>query len=218
MINLGVVSDIRLYRDGLSRILNEVPSIVVVGEANNVKQAIDIIISSHPDIVLLDMRMLDNYGVITAIENQSYKTKLIVLSMAEDETNVLTCAEAGISGYLSRDSSLDELVEAVFQVHNGEIYCPSCITKYLLSSVKKSKGKLNGFNTKLNDSVIAGVLTRRERQVVNMIADGFSNKQIARNLTIEVSTVKNHVHSVLVKLDAKSRTQAVSMLQHALPI
>ena len=218
MTNLVVVSDIRLYREGLSRILNEVPSIAVVGDANNVTQAIDVIISSHPDIVLLDMRMMDNYKVITAIENQSYKTKLIVLSMAEDETNVLTCAEAGISGYLSRESSLDELVEAVFQVRNGEIYCPSCITKYLLSSVKKHKDKLNSYNTKSNDSVIAGVLTRRERQVINMMADGFSNKQIAHNLTIEVSTVKNHVHSVLVKLDAKSRTQAVSMLHDALPV
>lgn len=216
MISVLVVSDIRLYREGLSKILNEVQSIQVIGNATNVKQALDIIILSHPDIVLLDMSMIDNCKVIDAIENETYKSKLIVLSMDEDETKVLACAEAGISGYLSRDSSLEELLEAVLQVYNGGIYCPPCITKHLLSSVKKHKSKSSVFNTKSKKPAVTDVLTRRERQVVNMMADGFSNKQIARNLTIEVSTVKNHVHSVLVKLDAKSRTQAVSMLQHGL--
>ena len=215
MINLVVVSDIRLYREGLSKILNDESSIVVVGDAKDVKQTIGVLTSSRPDIVLLDMIMVEKYNVIKAIQNQSYKTKLIVLSMFEDETNVLTCAKAGISGYLPRDSSIDELVEAIIQVHNDEIYCPSCFTKYLLNSLRGFTVKSIANNTKSENSPISDILTRRECQIVKMMADGFSNKQIARNLTIEVSTVKNHVHNVLVKLDAKNRTQVVSKLKHS---
>lgn len=216
MIKLFVISDIRLYREGLSKILNEISSISVAGDADNVIQALEGIRSCQPEIVLLDMRMTNNYKVLSAIANEPYQMKLIVLSVPEDETNVLSCAEEGISGYLSRDSSLDELVGAVIKVHNGEFYCPSDIIKYLLLSVKKHKDGAGRSGQMPFSSSISGILTRRERQVIKMMAEGFSNKQIARNLTIEVSTVKNHVHNVLVKLDAKSRTQAVSILQHTL--
>lgn len=218
MINLVIVSDIRLYREGLSMILNEAASIGLVGNADNATQAIEVIRSCKPDIILLDMGMIDHYKVLSAIENESYKTKLIVLSVPEDETNVLTCAEAGISGYLTRDSSLDGLLDAVLKVHNGEIYCPADITKHLLRGVKRHKDSLEKHGHKQNNIAIFDMLTRREREVMNMMAEGCSNKQIARNLTIEVSTVKNHVHNVLVKLNAKSRAQAVSKFQHTLPI
>lgn len=218
MINLAIVSDIRLYREGLSKILNEMSSITVVGTAKNITHAVAEINSCQPEIVLLDMRMVDSFKLITVINGESCNMKLIVMFVPEDEANVLTCAKAGISGYISRESSLDELVDAVLKVHNGEFYCPSDITKYLLRSVKNNNERIVKHNDMLDSSTITNILTRRERQIINMMAEGLSNKQIAKNLTIEISTVKNHVHSVLVKLDAKSRSQAVSKILHSVTI
>jgi DNA-binding NarL/FixJ family response regulator len=133
----------------------------------------------------------------------------------------LQCAEAGVTCYVPREASVNELVEAMREAAKGECYCPpkiaACIIKKLQSLMLSAKNK---YMTSSGPRPLRGsankrqtCLTQREQQIARMLVVGLSNKQIARNLFIEVSTVKSHVHNVLVKLEVKSRSQAAFSLQ-----
>jgi two-component system, NarL family, nitrate/nitrite response regulator NarL len=147
--------------------------------------------------------------------------KIIALSVPYDESNILMCAEAGITSYVPREASLDELIAAVIGSAKGECYCPPKIAALLFNKIQNLARRAR--QTCLPDSgrdhdIHLTDLTRREKQILNLMADGLSNKQISNALVIEVSTVKNHVHNILVKLDVQSRVQAVSLLQNTLQI
>ena len=213
MVNLAIVSDIRLYREGIDRILSEINNINVVGIAESNDEILNLLGISHLDVVLLDMRMSNSQAIVTSIANDFANTKIIVIAVPEDDDNYLLCVEAGITGYLSRESSIEELIDAVKTVDKGSLYCPCSITQYILSSVKHkhSSNKIN--DVKLTYTKLINSLTQRELQIVKLLAEGMSNKKIAQTLTIELSTVKNHVHNILVKMGVESRTQVACLLQ-----
>ena len=214
MIKVIVISDIKIYCEGLSQIISNTKSIQVVGAENNVEDAIAKIEHDLPDVILLDMTMVDSCGVAQKVMQTCPNAKIVALAVPENENNILECAEAGITGYVSRESSLDELIIAVIGAKKGEFYCPPKIAAYIFNKVNniavnaKRKYLLNA----IDDEHIHQSLTQRERQIASLLKDGLSNKQIARSLSIEVSTVKNHVHNILAKLHVKNRTQAVSIL------
>ena len=141
----------------------------------------------------------------------------MALAVPEDEENIMECAEAGIAGYVAREASLDELIETVIGTQKGEFRCPqkiaACIYKAITRISHDAKDQCLPPIVHHNRENLATVLTKREQQIYSLMADGQSNKQISHNLIIEVSTVKNHVHNILVKLDVKSRVQAVTLLQ-----
>ena len=213
MTNLAIVSDIRLYREGLARILGESANINVVAALDNHIETLDLLQKDRVDVLLFDMRMKNSDELLTVITKDYAGTKIIVLAVPENDDNYLLCLESGIAGYLSKESSIDELVEAVRTVESGRMYCPCDITQHILKYVKNRGNDNKANDIQLNYTKPFKGLTQRESQIVKLVAEGMSNKKIAKVLTIELSTVKNHVHNILVKMGVESRTQVACLLQ-----
>lgn len=213
MINLVIVSDIRLYREGLGRILSETSSINVVGVLGNHNEVLHSLENNHLDVALLDMRMMNSTKILTSITNDFSQIKIIVIAVPENDDNFLLCAESGITGYLTKESTIEELVDAVKIVAEGSLYCPHSITQYILKCVKNKHDDHKVNDEKSSYSNLLNALTQREIQIVKLLAEGMSNKKIARKLTIELSTVKNHVHNILVKMGVESRAQVACLLR-----
>lgn len=219
MIKIIICSNIRIYREGLASVLSRLDSMQVVGAESRFECAIGKISRACPDVVLLDMTMDGAFRAARKIIQCYPESKVVALSPPEDEKKVIECAEVGISGYVAREASLDELVAAVEGTTKGEIRYPPKIATFIFKQIRRlaqgteSRSRQATESKHSNDA--ATDLTARERQISRLIYEGMSNKQIARSLSIEVSTVKNHVHNILVKLDLKSRVQVVSLLRQS---
>lgn len=211
MIQMIIISDIRIYSDGLARILNNIDYIDVLATARNVVEAEHAVRKYNPNILLIDMTMTDGCRTVTRLQLLSPDIKQIALAVPNDEQCTIACAKVGVMGYVSRESSLDELIDAVKKVNRGEFYCPPKIAATMLKKIKNilepTRSQEEDEHIQIYSSLYNG-LTRRELQIADLLACGLSNKQIARNLTIEVSTVKNHVHNILVKMGVDSRFKA----------
>jgi DNA-binding NarL/FixJ family response regulator len=218
MIKIIIFSDIRIYCEGLSQVLSRLAAFEVVGAENSLEDAVSKVRQRRPHVMLLDMTMTGSGSMARQFMHLFPQIKIVALAAPEDEQTIIQCAEVGVSGYMAREASLDELAGTLEDVTKGEFCCPSKIAACIFRKVKNTAlSAENNYPSKFNnkDEYLFDGLTKRERQIVTLMADGLSNKQISHCLTIEVSTVKNHVHNILVKLDAKSRTQAVSLLQRA---
>jgi two-component system, NarL family, nitrate/nitrite response regulator NarL len=217
MIKVIVISDIKIYCDGLDKILSDTHPIKVVGAENNFLSAIDRLQAAQPDVVLLDMTMLGSCHFAQEVSQLRPEIKIVALAVPEDEENIMECAEAGIAGYVAREASLDDLIETVIGTQNGDFYCPPKIAACIFKTIKRIKqnAKVQRLPPVVRNNCenLTAVLTRREQQIYNLMLEGLSNKKISHHLVIEVSTVKNHVHNILVKLDVKSRAQAVMLTQ-----
>jgi two-component system nitrate/nitrite response regulator NarL len=219
MIKIIICSNIRIYREGLASVLSRLDSMQVVGAENRFEDAIRKISQTCPDVVLLDMTMEGAFRAAREIIQCYPESKVVALSPPEDEKKVIECAEAGIAGYVAREASLDDLVAAVKGTTKGEIRYPPKIATYIFRQIRRlaqgteSRSRLAP-ESKHSDG-LATDLTVRECQISRLIYEGLSNKQIARSLSIEVSTVKNHVHNILVKLDVKNRLQIISLLHQS---
>lgn len=214
MIHLLIVSDIRFYRDGLAEILDSKARVSVVGTTSNLAQTVEMIFHKNPDVVLVDLTMIDSMQVVTETMRLCPDSKIIVLAVPEDGNNIFTCAEAGIAGYVAREASLEDLLNAVHGAINGELYCPPKIAAKLMGKIKSIKNSQKyPENNEVSSKSLLSSLTQREKQIAKLVSGGCSNKQIATKLNIEVSTVKNHVHNILVKMGVDSRMQAASIYQ-----
>jgi len=213
MIKVIIFSDIRIYSEGLSKVLSNLESIQVVGAEASFECAINKISQANPNVVLLDMTMAGACCAGKKIIQYYPGIKVVALSAPENEEKIIECAEAGIAGYVAREASLDELINAVKGTENGEIHYPPKVATYIFNRIRRIAQGGEGRSKPAEKNNIATVLTNREREISGLMSEGLSNKQIARNLSIEVSTVKNHVHNILVKLDVKSRVQVVSLLK-----
>jgi DNA-binding NarL/FixJ family response regulator len=223
MIDIVITSDIRIYCEGLGQILADTQELNVLDIAGNYEAAIASISTCKPAIVLLDMTMAGSCQMARHIVQISPKTKIVALAVSYDESNIMQCAEAGITCYVPREASVSELIDAVKEAAKGECYCPpkiaACLLKkvqHLATSATSKYLTASGIDPQPRTNPASGKktrLTRREIQIARLLAEGMSNKVIARSLTIEVSTVKNHVHNLFVKLEVHSRSQAVFRLQ-----
>ena len=217
MIKVIVISDIKIYREGLSQILSKTNPIHVVGAENNIEDAVRKIEMDLPDVILLDMTMAGSSCMAQRLMSISSDAKIVALAVPEDEKDIIKCAEAGISGYVAREASIDELIKTVISTKKGEFCCPPKIAAFLFNKIQylahRARDSYLPDSSQQHDAHVAD-LTRREKQILSLMADGLSNKQISKALVIEVSTVKNHVHNILVKLDVHSRLQAVSLFQN----
>lgn len=218
MIKVIVFSDIKIYCDGLSRILANTRPIEVIAAESNLDDAVVKIKQNSPDVILLDMTMADSCQIAHKVIALFPDAKIVALAVPENEDNIVECAEVGIAGYVAREASLDELIDTVIGTKKGEFCCPPKIAAHIFKKfhdiacgARKSGPAAPGLERR---SLLNG-LTRREQQIFNLMACGLSNKLISRDLNIEVSTVKNHVHNILVKLDVKSRAGAISLLHGA---
>lgn len=204
-IRVLVASHIRLYREGLERVLRESPDFKLVGNAGSAAEAIEQTYRLGADVALLDMAMSGAFSVAKEVARSGGPSKIVALGMPEDETQVLSCAQIGIAGYVTRDGSVEDVVAAIKAAARGEVHCSPKIAGSLFR-------RIAAMSTERSRRSGNGALTAREAQILKLVQEGMSNKMISRTLGIELPTVKNHVHSILVKLGIHRRAEAISLL------
>lgn len=202
-VTVFIVAEIRLLAEGLTEALGRRKQIEVVGSVGDYDAAIPAIRRVVPDVVLFDVTSPSGLDAIGAIVRAVPETSIVALAVPELEADVIRCAEAGIAGYVTRDAGLDELVTNIEMVARGESLCTPRIAAILLRRVAALAAH--------REPVPTQRLTSRELEILALIREGMSNKEIARSLSIQVSTVKNHVHNILEKLGARKRNQAAQL-------
>ena len=202
-IRIFIADDNRLLREGLASMLSEIDDITIAGIASSGNQALEQIKQLLPEVALLDIGMPDKDGLeVTRMLRQDAPTvKIIILGMPDLTDEIMTCIEAGASGYVLKEASFEYLIESIYSVQRGESFCSPRVAASLFSRVAELAG------TQIPESSVR--LTSREIEIINNIADGSSNKEIAVKLFIEEQTVKNHVHNILDKLQLHNRLEAV---------
>jgi DNA-binding NarL/FixJ family response regulator len=198
-----IVDDNRLFREGLVFMLAEREDIVVAGTAANGRMALDQIKDLQPQVALIDIGMPGNDGIeVTRALRQNFpEVKVIILGMPDLTDEIMSCIEAGAVGYVPKETSFDNLVETIRAANRGESFCSPRMAASLFSRIAELAGE------RMPRSSIT--LTPREVEIIGTIAIGLSNKEIAQRLSIEVQTVKNHVHNILDKLQLHNRLEAV---------
>ncbi len=216
-MRLLLFSDIRIYTEGIITLLSEQDNMQLVASENRLEDVIKQVEDKHPQIILLDMTMHGSTAFAKRLVKLFPQVKIVALAAQEYEPYVVECAKIGIAGFIARNASTDDFISAICSTHNGVFCCPANIASLLLNNfhqfIREDSKK---YYLPSNDhlQVPALDLTRRETQILELMSDGMSNKEISAFLVIELSTVKNHVHNILVKLGARNRVQAVNMLKH----
>ncbi|MCH7801936.1 MAG: response regulator transcription factor [Chloroflexi bacterium] len=205
-IKILIVDDHTMVRDGLVSMLGRQKDFAIVGEAGNGREAIEKARDLGPDVILMDLRMPEMTGVeaMRAINERDPDAKIIVLTTYDTDEYIFDAIEAGAKGYLLKDTSREELFSAVRAVNRGESQIePGVAAKVLtrLAQLSRQSSDPNRSNDTLSD---------REIEVLQLIAGGSANKQIAAELTISESTVKTHVANIFQKLNVSHRTEAVT--------
>jgi DNA-binding NarL/FixJ family response regulator len=206
MIRVLIISDILLYLDGLAEIIGQHEDIEIAGTCEILDEALSVASKLSPNVVLLDMAMHNSITAIRAIKRLDPSIKIVALGVPEIDKEIIACAEAGISNYVTRQGSISELIRAVKDAMRGELRCSPKIAARLLQKV----GAQAADRSLLEEPCR---LTPREMEIAHLIDLGLSNKEIATKLFIEVSTVKNHVHNLLEKLNVRRRGEAAAKLR-----
>jgi two-component system NarL family response regulator len=205
-IRVLVVDDHALFRRGLQMVLEQEPDIEVVGEASDGSEAVETAAETLPDIVLMDVRMPKRGGIdaCTAIHDVAPSTKIIMLTISDEEADLYDAIKAGAMGYLLKEISIEEVASAIRAVHGGQsLISPSMASKLLTEFAAMVK------KTDERQQVPAPRLTDREMEVLKLVAKGLNNRDIAKQLFISENTVKNHIRNILEKLQLHSRMEAV---------
>jgi len=205
-LSVAVIARIRLYRDGLADLLADAPGVAVVAAAASPAEVRERLRREPPDVVLLTAGSDEGPALVRRIVALAPGTAVVVLGIADDDLAVLSLAEAGVSGYVRIDASGEELLAVVRAVSRGEAPCSPQISGALLRRVA-------ALARRETPPAPDRDLTAREREIVGLIDDGLSNKEIATRLHIEVTTVKNHVHHVLEKLSVRRRGEAAAVVR-----
>ena len=200
-ITILLVDDHPVVRDGLVAILSTQPDFEVVGEANDGTEAVAQVMALQPDVLLLDLEMpeMDGVAVLRQLRQQGIAVRTIVFTAFDTDERILTAVQAGAQGYLLKGVPRQELFNAIRVVHQGGSLLQPIVASKLLQRVSQ-------------ESVPpAEPLTPREDEVLELLAQGLQNKEIAQKLVISERTVKFHVSAILGKLDAGNRTEAVAI-------
>lgn len=203
---LSVISDVRLYREGLALALSSHPSLDVTDACEPNEDAVQAIARSRPAVVLVDAMVVQRDAFVARIGAVAPDAKVLAFGVADEASDVIACAEAGAAGYVDRDASLQELVATITAIQRGELHYPPRVAALLFRRV----GSLAADRPKQSRQPRVRALTGREEEVLELLDQGLSNKEIARRLSIRLPTVKNHVHHILEKLDVERRGQAVA--------
>ncbi|HXY99270.1 MAG TPA: response regulator transcription factor [Stellaceae bacterium] len=201
-----IVSEIRFLREGLAEALGRDPILAISGLAADLGDALASIGALKPAIVLLDAGISDGTSAVRRIKAMAPEVRVIVLAVAETEENVIAWAEAGVAGYIPRTAALGDFVRLLVNIVRGEQICSGRVASGLIRRVASATGAARGWR----DRYFMPTLTGREREIVQLISAGLSNKQIARRLNIGLSTTKSHVHNLLGKLNLRRRSQVTS--------
>jgi DNA-binding NarL/FixJ family response regulator len=183
------------HRDGL----------IVVATAASRAEALELVTTAHPTVVVIDMATDYSLDLVRAIKDALSEVKIVAFAVEEDDREIIACAEAGVDGYVPYEGSMDDLTSTITSVTRGELLCSPKVAATLLRRVGALASGARAPQTMRG-------LTFRESEVLDLIDGGLSNKEIAVRLHIEVATVKNHVHNLLEKLHVTSRAEAAAQL------
>jgi two-component system, NarL family, response regulator DegU len=209
-----IIDDHQLFREGVKRILDFEPTFEVVAEGDDGSEAIVLVEKYEPDVIIMDINMPNTNGVeATAELIEKYPaSKVIILSIHDDENYVTHALKTGATGYLLKEMDADALVEAVKVVADGGSYLHPRVTHNLVKEYRRLSADEGGTDKYISQVEIRRplhLLTRRECEVLQLLADGKSNRGIGEALFISEKTVKNHVSNILQKMSVNDRTQAV---------
>ena len=201
-IRLMIADDHRMLREGLRRSMTEM-GFDVVAEARNGAEAVQLAEATRPDVILMDVTMpeMDGVEACRQLRQTLPNTQIVMLTMHADQEILTSAIRAGASGYLVKDCSTDEIASAVEMAARGD----TALSPQLAASMLNEVRKLEAADAAEEERVV----TKREEEVLQLIADGCSTPEVAESLYISQKTVKNHLASIYQKLDARDRTQAV---------
>ena len=204
-IRVAIVDDQALMRDGFGMILDAQPDIDVVGDAENGRAGVELCHRSRPDVVLMDIRMpiLDGIDATRSIVSSGGDTRVLVLTTFDLDEYVYAALRAGASGYLLKDTPATELVAAVRIIANGDALLSPSVTRRLIEQFSRLP------EPEVVIDALPGDLTEREREALELLAHGLSNREIAAQMYIGEATAKTHVSRLLTKLGVRDRVQAV---------
>jgi DNA-binding NarL/FixJ family response regulator len=210
-IKILIADDHAIFRDGLRKLLDSDDEITIVGEARNGTECIKKLGELKPDILLLDLRMPDKngLGVLEEVNFDTLPTRVIVLTAAEDDRDVVRAMRLGARGVVLKESAIDLLVKTIHRVHAGEIYLDSHMTAELIKAFSASSE--SGARSQ------KPLVSDREMEVVQLVTQGFQNKEIGEKLFISEQTVKNHMAHIFDKLGVSDRLElALYAIHHRL--
>jgi two-component system, NarL family, nitrate/nitrite response regulator NarL len=207
-ITLLIADDHAIFRDGLRKLLDSEEEIIIVGEASNGAECIKMLGKLKPDILLLDLRMpdTDGFAVLEQVNFDTIPTRVIVLTAAEDDSDVVRAMRLGARGILLKESAIDLLVKSIYRVHAGEIWLDSHMTAEVINTFTAS--------SKSGARSEKRLLSDREMQIVQLVTQGFQNKEIGKELFISENTVKNHLHNIFDKIGVSDRLEMMLYAIH----
>jgi len=200
-ITVLIVDDHEVVRKGIRGYLNTITDYEVIGEADSGEQAVEQVKQLIPDVVLMDLMLpgIDGVEATRIIKNISPRTQVVVLTSFHDDSLIFPALKAGAISYILKDMKMNKLAEAITKAHNGEVILHPKVAARVLQNIRRESQE---------DAIIYTELTEREMDVLKLIANGYSNSQIADELVISENTVKGHVSNILSKLHLADRTQA----------
>jgi DNA-binding NarL/FixJ family response regulator len=208
-IRILLADDHRFFRDGVRALLDSIPSFTVIGEATKGDEAVALAVQHQPDVVLMDLQMpgLNGVEATRRILQAKPQTGVLIVTMFEDTDSLLATMRAGARGYILKDADEDELIRSIHAVAKGEALFSPTVAKRLLQYVSKvtpSAGR-EAFPE----------LTEREREVLALLAQGLSNREVAERMGLSLKTARNHVSNVLSKLQVADRSEAIARARAA---
>lgn len=212
VIKIALIDDHKLFREGVKRILSFEPAFDVVAEADDGRDAKELVEKYDPDIVLMDINMPEINGIEATKEllQTNPDLKVIILSIHDDENYVTHALQSGAQGYLLKEMDTDSLMEAIKVVYDGGSYLHPKVTHNLVQEYRRlAKSSSGNSLAEIEYRKPLHLLTKRECQVLQLLSEGQSNRKIAETLVISEKTVKNHVSNILQKMNVNDRTQAV---------
>lgn len=209
MLKLIIADDHRIVRDGLRSLLSGEEEITILGEASDGEEALTKTRELNPDILIADISMplINGIEMTKMLAQENLSTRVLILSMHDNEDYINQAIEAGASGYLLKDSNKEELLKAIKSISVGETYFSGEVSKILLNkylSVSKQKRLKIEAEEKLE-------LTKREKEILRFISDGLSNKEIATKLFVSTRTIDTHRYNIMQKLNVKNAAELVRL-------
>lgn len=204
-IKILLIEDNRLLREGISEMLKKQDDMMVVASVGDGENILNLVENSNPDIVLLDLGLesQNSLEVVNLIKKNYEKIEIVVMDLVPLQADVLEYVQGGVSGFILKDANIDDFYRTIRSVYEGNQVLPPHLTGSLFSQIVEES-----INRDKPSHIFDSVqMTKRERQVIELISDGLTNKEIAQKLHLSTFTVKSHVHNILEKLALNSRVQ-----------
>lgn len=217
-INLFIVDDHTLFREGVKALLSTTEDIVVIGEAGDGQAAMEQVSTLHPDIVLMDIQMpgLSGIQATRQILAQNSTVGIIMVTMLEDDASLFAAMRAGARGYVLKGARAEEMLNVIRVVADGQaLFGPAIASRMVRFFQEMGDGQTESKEGQRTEGEPFKALTDREGEVLHLIADGYNNNEIARKLVISPKTVRNHITSIFSKLQVADRSQAIRLARQS---